>query len=456
MPEVDVSSYPKPQQQNFLDTAAKLQGLESNKIGIDQQKLKLANEHFNIVNQTLGTLLYKPDVSAKDIIDESQKLVKLGLMTPDHFSQFVSSIPSGTQLQKNPNAIRDYLTITRNRAISNMEALNWYGGQGQGFVDTGNAKVPFNVQQGVIKPTGGPIPTQLPVTTPGFNPAQNREQPIGSPSFPPGNAGPSGGFPGQGPLNPKPVQTIPVGRNALPVQEPQQAQNFNDRFNQATGVMPGSPPFGTRQASDIAGAASGEALAKARNQAANFQRDVFPLAQAIPALEKLGTKGTGPGTETINHIKSFVLSNVPGVKESDFNGTVADYDKAKKYLTDFVNQTGNSGTNDKLAAAFAGNPSVHISNAAAQDVAKSALALRLMQQAQYLEFEKSGKPDSEFSRWIAQKNNQLDPRAFGVNYMSPDSKRKLLEQLNKNPKEKELFEKSIQIAHDAGYIVLGK
>ena len=123
--------------------------------------------------------------------------------------------------------------------------------------------------------------------------------------------------------------------------------------------------------------------------AARYQRDIFPLKEAIPALERLGTKGTGPGTETINNIKSFVLSNVPGVKESDFNGTVGDYDKAKKYLTDFVNQTGSTGTNDKLAAAFAGNPSVHISNAAAQDVAKSALALRRMQQAQIIEFEKT-------------------------------------------------------------------
>ncbi len=137
---------------------------------------------------------------------------------------------------------------------------------------------------------------------------------------------------------------------------------------------------------------------------------------------------------------------VPGVKESDFNGTVKDYDIAKKYLTDFVNQTGNSGTNDKLAAAFAGNPSVHISNAAAVDVAKSALALRRMKQAELISFEKSGLPEEDYQKYSVRFNNEQDPRAYGIDQMSPDNLKKLITGMSKD--ELATFKRSVEIAHN--------
>ena len=218
-----------------------------------------------------------------------------------------------------------------------------------------------------------------------------------------------------------------------------------------TGPVTGLAP-GVAEAETRAGGASGEQLAHARTAATNYQRDIFPLSQAIDSLERLGTKGTGPGTEEINQLKSFILSNVPGVKSEDFSGTVEDYDKAKKYLTDFVNQTGNTGTNDKLAASFAGNPSVGISNAAAVDVAKSALALRKMQQAITLDFERKRLPASQYSRYVAQLTNSLDPRAFGVDLLKPDKKAKLAENLNKHPEDKVNFERSLQLAVELGLI----
>ena len=219
-----------------------------------------------------------------------------------------------------------------------------------------------------------------------------------------------------------------------------------------TGPVTGLAP-GVAEAETRAGGASGEQLAHARIAASNYQRDIFPLTQAIPALERLGTKGTGPGTEEINQLKSFILSNVPGVKSEDFKGTVADYDKAKKYLTDFVNQTGSTGTNDKLAAAFAGNPSVGISNAAAVDVAKSALALRKMQQAAIINFERLGLPASQFSRYMTQTMNTLDPRAFGFDLIKDAKKQKaLIDDLKSKPAEAENFRKSYELAKSLGMI----
>lgn len=444
MAEVDTSSYPKPVQQNFLDTVGKLQQVQSNKLTIDKQKLDLVNQHYEYLYREIRSL--GPNASAGDYVDVAQGALNQKLIDPDMFKEFVRGIPT------DPAQMPAYRDRTISKMMNAQTASNWHYGNNPRMQDVGGGQQPIQDYKGAVRATGPVIPTGLPPTTPGF------QQP--SPQFPQGRVAPIGlqqspGLPvapmaGGATVGATPVQTQSVQRpNALPVRSvPPQA-------SRQPQVSPGEPPPGFAQGEAAVGTASGEQLAKARQNAANFQREIFPLTQAIPALEKLGTKGTGPGTETINHIKSFILTNIPGVTEQMLS-SVKTTDEAKKYLVDFVNQTGNSGTNDKLAAAFSGNPSINISNAAAVDVAKSALALRLMQQAQQIEFEKTGLPAYRYSKWAAEKNNQLDPRAFGVNYMSPEAKTKLKEDLKKNPKEAAQFEKSIQIAHDAGYIVLGK
>lgn len=207
------------------------------------------------------------------------------------------------------------------------------------------------------------------------------------------------------------------------------------------------PAPGVAEAQVQTGAGSGAALNDARNHSLNYQQAVFPLEQAIPALEKLGKTGTGPGTEEFNHVKSFLQSaGIPGLDADK----IKNFDEAKKYLTDFVNQNGNSGTNDKLAASFAGNPSVNISNAAAVDVAKSALSLRRMKQAQLVEFEKSGKPDSEFTKWASSWNLSHDPRAYGFDLMTPDQRKKVLASLPES--KQQLFMMAVQDAATQGIV----
>jgi hypothetical protein len=210
---------------------------------------------------------------------------------------------------------------------------------------------------------------------------------------------------------------------------------------------------GVSEAQVQTGAGSGQALNESRQRALNYRQEVFPLEAAIPALEKLGKTGTGPGTEQFNQVKSFLQSaGIPGLDVDK----IKNFDEAKKYLTDFVNQNGNTGTNDKLAASFAGNPNVGISNAAAVDVAKSALSLRRMKQAQLVEFEKSGLPDSDYTKWASQWNVGHDPRAYGFDLMSVDQRKKVLASLpegkNGAPGPRDLFKLQVKAAHDAGII----
>lgn len=224
------------------------------------------------------------------------------------------------------------------------------------------------------------------------------------------------------------------------------AANYGGTF--PTGLSPSETA-----AQSHTGAGAGDALAQARSRSLNYKQEVFPLEQAIPALEKLGKTGTGPGTEELNHVKSFLQSaGIPGLDADK----ITKFDEAKKYLTDFVNQNGNSGTNDKLAAAFAGNPSVNISNAAATDVAKSALALRRMKQAQLTEFEQSGKTDDQYPKFASQWNASHDPRAYGFDMMSVKQRRDILASLpegkNGAPGPRDLFKLQVESANKAGHI----
>lgn len=466
MAEIDTSSYPKAlpvQQPGMLDTAAKLGAMQSQALTIDKQKLDLVNQRYTTMLRGLASL--PDDATAKEFIDLGQQYVKQGLITPEMFAKYATGIPT------NPAEIPRWRQKTFQQLSEVPQMINNHYGV-PGTIDTGQTVTPTRTspyRPGPI-PGGPPIQKQVPPTTEVLGPGgvpqilgpQPSQLPVGAVQQP-------GGLPGQyvpptpgstAPIVPKPVTSLPVTAppSTAPLTPPMKpplgspsdriAEGF-DAAQQPRGPITGLAP-GEREARTITGAASGTQLAQAREAANNYQREVFPLEQAIPLLDKLGTKGTGPGTETINHLKSFILSNVPGVTEDSFKGLsdVAAYDKAKKYLTDFVNQTGSSGTNDKLAAAFAGNPSVGISNAAAADVAKAALALRKMKQAQILEFHKLNLPDDQFAKWATTWSNTQDARAYGFDLMSKEKQDKLLKSMT--PQQKAVFARSLRIAHEAG------
>lgn len=425
---------PFEQTNKLLDTARNAQAVQRGQIGIDAAKFELAMKNIGAVNSTIAGLLGDPEVGkadiSKKIIDATTRLVKDNVYSAQHVTEALKSMPTDPVQQA--NWLRNIYSQTQSAAE-----------RGQAF---------FGTPQGI--PTGagtqiGQIPMYpgLPVRDRGFIADQlppNTATRQGDPNKP--GYG-QGGY--LGPIAPPGIQQgpdsgPPAGFPPLPGSRPASAP-----------MRPAAPPVrelapGQARAAEEAGGASGGALGDARNRSINYQAEVTPLEQAIPALEKLGTKGTGPGTESINHLKSFVLSNVPGADFKGLKDDVATYDKAKKYLTDFVNQNGNSGTNDKLAAAFAGNPSVNISNAAAVDVAKTALTLRRFKQAQLTAFEKTGRPDADFAKEAGRFAREHDPRAFGFDMMTPAERKKVIGSLPKG--KRELFMMDVQDAAEAGLI----
>ena len=460
--EADTGSYNQPMPVGPLEQAGKIGALQSQSLQINQQKLDQANQALGYMTRAMGSL--GPNASKEQYAAVAQNAVQMGLVPQQQLDAYMQRLQAA---KDGPSFYNEFMTA----AAGHQEAIQYHLGTPT-MIQNGQTTTPANVSPRFgVRPMGAPIQQQQPPETETVdnrrllpngqpNPNYGAKQTLGpqKPAIPEGTLPVRGGLPGQ--YQPERPAALPVGPiNNPAIQGPSsnfggtvtgasvEAPTFNDRFSAArpSGVAKSLPP-GTSEAMGTTAQGGATSAVAARQQAGNFQREIFPLTQAIPALEKLGPKGTGPGTETVNHLKSFAISMVPGIKESDFDGTVADYDKAKKYLTDFVNQTGNSGTNDKLAAAFAGNPSVGISNAAAVDVAKSALALRRLKQAEIVAFEKSGLPDQEFQKFSVRFNNEQDPRAYGVDLMSKDKLQKLIKGMS--PEELKLFKTSVEIAHN--------
>lgn len=449
MAEVDTSFYKDATSENPLDVAGKVVdyrnkllgnqrqqiAVQSDQVGLDNAKVELAVKRFGIMNSAVSGLMGDPDFGKTDlrkkINDVVGRLVKDEVLTVPHAVEALKGIPDDPQQQA---------TAIRNIYSQTLSAEQ----RGQAFLgtpqvqETGAGKVITQTPQYPGKPTvtRATIENRLTPGTEGVDnnprsPTYGQKSPIGSPGIPPV-------LQGGAPAGP----TVPAA--------PARAAVAPAAAATPAGKIVTALPPGQNEAANVAGGAAGVALGDARNRSLNYQQEVNPLEQAIPALEKLGTKGTGPGTESINHIKSFVLSNVPGADFKGLKDDVATYDKAKKYLTDFVNQNGNSGTNDKLAAAFAGNPSVNISNAAAVDVAKTALALRRFKQAQLVAFESSGKPDADFAKEAGRFARDHDPRAYGFDMMSPAERKKVIESLPKG--KRELFMLDVQDAVSQGIL----
>lgn len=216
----------------------------------------------------------------------------------------------------------------------------------------------------------------------------------------------------------------------------------------ATGLAPGVEETAK-------GAAS--ALNNLHNTVAGSSGRVFQLKEALHGLE--GAGATGPGTETTNKIKSFLLAQEPeflkklGISPDEVK--IADYDKANKYLTQYASgQMGSmgGGTDSKLATALSGNANTHISALAAQDVVKAAIGMERMQQAQVQAFDESGLPPSDYNKWQAKWNKETDPRVFMMDELSPEKRAKVISGLKKDERAK--FASQLRMAIKNGYVTM--
>lgn len=273
-----------------------------------------------------------------------------------------------------------------------------------------------------LPPEVSTSPTQTGVTGAGQPVYGTRGQFIGGATA--GAEGPQGGV------------SVPAAASGAPAQRSAQA-----------GIVTSLPP-GQVEAAAKVGEASGALLAGDLQSAANYRANAAPLETAIPLLETLGPTGTGPGKDQVNFLRNIAVSW--GIAGADTAKDAELFDKAKKYLIQEARASGDVGTNDKLAASFAGNPNTTMSNAAAIDVAKVALTLKRLKAAQPMAFQESGLPASDYSKWAAKWAANLDKRAFGWDLMNAEQRKKTWESI---PKDKRAgFKSSVNDAAKYGLI----
>ncbi|HEX5508914.1 MAG TPA: hypothetical protein VFX37_10465 [Pseudolabrys sp.] len=217
----------------------------------------------------------------------------------------------------------------------------------------------------------------------------------------------------------------------------------------ATGVAPG---FGE------AAGASGAQMANERAKAATFGSDMFAMNQLKENLEKLGKTGTGPGTQDINNLKSFVQTNlgwVPGAKTVIGDPSkISNYDEAVKYATQLAANRASMfghGTDQALATSLIGSPNTHISNLGGVDLTKAIIGLRRMEQAQILEADRQEIQPGQYSKFAARFATSVDPRGFMFDQYDKKQLQNIAKTL-KTPAQRQRFNATVKLAIDNGLI----
>jgi len=232
------------------------------------------------------------------------------------------------------------------------------------------------------------------------------------------------------------------------------------------GMPTGLPP-GFQEAAS----ASAAQMANARNRAANYGSDMYPMTQLLGNLQQLGAQGTGPGTKELNTMKAFVQSNLswlPGADKiiGDPN-QIATYDEAAKYATQLAGSRAaqfGHGTDQAMATSLVGSPNTHISNLAGVNLTKAVIGMRRMDQAQIAEAERQGVQPGQYSQWAgkwmtgvnpttgkADSQYAVDPRAFMIDTMDDQQKANLDKSLQ-DPVKRQRFNNTVQMAIKNGLI----
>lgn len=451
---VDTSIYPRANQNSLIEGLGQVQALKNAAVqnqllqteaqragvGLSQDKINLAHQGFQWLSQGLGSLAADPRIATPAgpglLKQFAAQGVQQGWLTPEVANAEIANMPS------DPSQLPQYVQNLNLRAQdAGNQFAQIYGTPGT--INNGNTIVPVTSSPLMgIRRIGADIPVQ---TSPGERATLvNGTNYLGQPTVTPAgtilqNAGlnPLTAMPATAPNQPvNQLQPYPQGQAPVPA-----AQVPATGGSVVTGPSPGA-----LEAKKAIGTASGQQLAADTAQEANFQSDVTPLVKARDALVALGPTGTGPGKEQINEIKSFLISS--GVMPP--NEDVKNFDEARKYLTQYATSVGSPNTNDKLAANFAGNPNVSISNAAAVDVLKTALSLRRLQNAKVRAFQASGEQPDTYNQWAAKFNSSQDPVAYGFDMMSPEQRKKYVSGLS--PAERQKFVGSLQTATQLGLV----
>jgi hypothetical protein len=441
MAEMNTSFYPQQQPNSLMQN---MQGAVSVANGMQQnQLLQTTNQqsHQDLVKGQvqylaggLGILAKKPDLSQADMLGFAQNALKEGMISPQTYQVETANVAAAGN---DPVKLQALATNYAQRALDAGQQFETTFGA-PSSVNTGPSTVigSQSALHGFTPQTSmanGMAPSDANALVSVTNPDGSTNQMTKSASVPilGGNqltgAGPAPQQPGNA-LMPNQAAVPAVPSAAVPAQQ----------------AMPGVRiPSPQQTAMNLA---SAQQYQSAKENDVGFTANTVPLQKMIELLPKAQT---GLGAETVTNLAKVASTfglNLPGTADQ-----AQYYSELEKYANVLARSSGAAPNSDaQLLAAMSSNPNVTMNNAAAQDVAKTMLALQRMQHAAVASAQSAKVAPEGYSDFARQWGAQQDPRAYGVDLMSPEGKQALLTQLQSNPAAKAKFINSLKIADQSG------
>src|SRR6266581_946385 len=118
--EADTSSYNQPMPVGPLDTVSKLQGLQSQSLQIDKQKLDLVSQHMAIANHELSILANDDDLSQGKVAQALDRIAKTTNMPPAVYQKMHEEYASAGN---DPAKLKQIVDLNLRRGMSVQEQL---------------------------------------------------------------------------------------------------------------------------------------------------------------------------------------------------------------------------------------------------------------------------------------------------------------------------------------------
>ncbi len=224
----------------------------------------------------------------------------------------------------------------------------------------------------------------------------------------------------------------------------------------------GSPP-GTRiqeqspaavAAQTATGTGAGAAYLNDSVSAMKANARLMPLLRSIDLADKMKEGDVGPGTDMINHLKSFLISQTPewlknvgdkiGIELTPDKVKVADYNELKKYLTQNAQNLSDSlgpHTNQGLSTTITGQPNLDVSAMALKDLLRYTLAGQRMEQARPLAFSDTGLGADKYPEWGAKWTATTDPRVYLMDKITPEKRKEILDSIKDETSQNNFFDR---------------
>lgn len=194
------------------------------------------------------------------------------------------------------------------------------------------------------------------------------------------------------------------------------------------------------------------------SQAMTLQRAAATVPQQKAILGqmegKLGDFSSGPAANTWKTALSAAQQIVPGLSDMKSVASQEDFNKMASMIAQQQFQSlGGTGTDAKLDSAMSTSPNSFLSNRGNKEIIHllkgNADALSAMN-SEWQKAQQNGMDPQDFGKFQTQFNKEYDPRAFQLQYMTPDERRDLLKGMSNTEQEK--FKDSVNTAGENGWI----